>query len=321
MKIVNSIERYLRELLKIECSPVLWGESIYLPMLLQSDYSYYQVTILGVTAILMIDKKPGEKSPATIKREVEGVRYKFNIQVIYVCEGVSSSKRSRLIEQKVSFIVPGNQMYLPLLRLDLRENFRVAFKPKALLSPSAQAFLLYVLYHKEITQFTILKTAASMGAATMTMKHNFDELEFFGIGEHTKISRIRTITFTVSGKKLWEQAKPFMRSPITRKKTLYGQIPNGGYLSGLSALASHSLIAETAKPVYAFYRDEWKKLKINEPKIINKKTADIEIWSYNPQLFSSDNKVDTLSLFLSMQADPDERIQSALKKMMEEFKW
>jgi hypothetical protein len=29
-----------------------------------------------------------------------------------------------LIEQKVSFIVPGNQLYLPDLGLDLREYFR-----------------------------------------------------------------------------------------------------------------------------------------------------------------------------------------------------
>ena len=37
---------------------------------------------------------------------------------------MASYERKRLIEQKVPSIVPGNQLYLPDLGLDLREYFR-----------------------------------------------------------------------------------------------------------------------------------------------------------------------------------------------------
>jgi len=44
--------------------------------------------------------------------------------LIYVRAQVTAYNRKRLIEQKVPFIVPGNQMYLPMLAIDLREHFR-----------------------------------------------------------------------------------------------------------------------------------------------------------------------------------------------------
>jgi DNA-binding MarR family transcriptional regulator len=321
MKIITDLEQYLHDLLNIECAPVLWVESRKLPLFLRSEYSYYQISLLGANALLMIDKKTAEQTPANIKKQVEGVREKCQWEVIYVCEAISSTNRNRLIGQKVSFIVPGNQMYLPLLGLDLREHFRNIIKAKTFLSPSAQAFLLYVLYHKEKTQFSPKETAISMGYTPMTMTRSFDELEVLGIGEHTKIGKDRFVTFRVHGKELWEQAKPFMKSPIKKKITLYDQIPKGGFIAGISALASKSMIAETSKPVYAFSADKWKEIKLKESKNIYNETAEIEIWSYLPSLFSVDNKVDALSLFLSMQEDPDERVQSALVKMMEEFKW
>ena len=321
MKIISDIVQYLRDLLSVECIPVLWGESKKLPLFLRSNYSFYQVTLLNRNALLMVDKKEIEQTPASIKKQIEEVREKCHMEIIYVCEAVSSVNRNRLIGQKVSFIVPGNQMYLPLLGLDLRENFKKALKAKTFLSPSAQALLLYVLYHKEKTQFSPKETAISMGYTPMTMTRSFDELEVLGIGEHAKNGKDRILSFKLGGKKLWEQAKPFMKSPIKKKISLYDQVPKGGFFAGISALASNSMIAETSKPVFAFSVDEWKKLKINESKNIYNETAEIEIWSYNPRLFSTDNKVDTLSLFLSMQGDPDERVQSALEKMIEEFRW
>ncbi len=49
--------------------------------------------------------------------------------------------------------------------------------------------------------------------------------------------------------------------------------------------------------------------------------ARLESWSYNPALLSDHPRVDTLSLYLSLRKDPDERVQAALEDMMEAFPW
>jgi len=47
----------------------------------------------------------------------------------------------------------------------------------------------------------------------------------------------------------------------------------------------------------------------------------IEVWSYDPATLSQDGIVDPLSLFLSLRDDPDERVQGALRRMLEGLPW
>jgi len=49
-------------------------------------------------------------------------------------------------------------------------------------------------------------------------------------------------------------------------------------------------------------------------------SSELEIWNYNPELFSKDGIVDPFSLYLRLEADGDERIESALENMMEKIK-
>lgn len=48
---------------------------------------------------------------------------------------------------------------------------------------------------------------------------------------------------------------------------------------------------------------------------------EIELWNYSPLLFQEDDVVDRFSLYLSLQDNADERVQSALEKMMEDALW
>lgn len=50
-------------------------------------------------------------------------------------------------------------------------------------------------------------------------------------------------------------------------------------------------------------------------------SIELEIWNYSPLLFQEDNVIDRFSLYLSLRDNVDERVQSALEKMMEEVVW
>lgn len=47
----------------------------------------------------------------------------------------------------------------------------------------------------------------------------------------------------------------------------------------------------------------------------------IEVWSYDPAPLSVDGVVDPLSLSLSLRDDPDERVQGALRRMVDGLPW
>ena len=66
--------------------------------------------------------------------------------VVYVTEALASYERRHLIAKKVPFIVPGNQLFLPELGIDLREYFRGrAPTADVHLSPATQAVLIATL--------------------------------------------------------------------------------------------------------------------------------------------------------------------------------
>jgi len=95
--------------------------------------------------------------------------------------------------------------------------------------------------------------------------------------------------------------------------------------AGLTALAHFTLLAPPSVPVYAVSLDDWKSMKlinaVVELPAAEPQSYEIEIWNYSPFLFKEEDVVDRFSLYLSLRDNDDERVQSALEKMMEEALW
>jgi hypothetical protein len=76
---------------------------------------------------------------------------------------------------------------------------------------------------------------------------------------------------------------------------------------------------------FAMAGKKWKKIKNRsdgmELTIAEPDACQLEIWSYSPRLFEKGDVVDRFSLYLSLQANDDERVESALEKMMEQITW
>jgi hypothetical protein len=102
--------------------------------------------MMDLNCLLAVDKNGEERPPAAIQKQLAQVGKKWNQSVIYLRHGVTSYNRQRLIKHKVPFVIPGNQLYLPMLGMDLRERFRQVEKQKPTLDPSTQLLLLYVLH-------------------------------------------------------------------------------------------------------------------------------------------------------------------------------
>jgi len=232
-----------------------------------------------------------------------------------------------LIEQKVPFVVPGNQMYLPMLGIDLREHFRqIRSDAPSKLSPSTQAVVLHALLHGAGNGYTPSRLANQLGYTVMTLTRAFNELASLCLGEVVTEGRERVLRFREERRDLWERSREFMRSPVKRRVNIR---PPGGHWegvpAGLTALAHFTLLAPPGNPVYAVSVQDWKSMKllgaVEELEMPEPQSYETEIWNYAPLLFVENEVVDRCSLYLSMQGSTDERVEAALEEMMEKVKW
>lgn len=326
--LLDKFEQYLKDTIGIVATPKKWTGAEQLPYFLLDLYSFHEVSIQQIHILLMVARDEKEQTPAIIRKHIIQVKEKWGNEVVYLHPSVSSYNRKRLIEHKVPFVVPGNQMYLPLLGIDLREHFRKIRSTPPKFSPSTQAVILSALLSGEENTCTPSRLANKLGYASMTLTRAFDELESVGLGDVSIEGRERILRFSEMKKALWEKARGLMRSPVKRRT--YIKLLNSdrtGVKAGLTALAHYSQLAPPSTSTCALSMEEWSFMKqhkdfiemaIPEPEA---NTFQIEIWNYPPRLFAESGVVDRLSLFLSLKDNKDERVESALQKMIANIAW
>lgn len=326
-KLLREFERYLRDTLQITVAPKEWEDVGNLPFFLRDLYTFFQLNLLNLPCLLMVARDNEGQTPATVRKQITQVQSKWTGEVIYLCPTLSAYNRKRLIEQRVPFVSPGNQMYLPMLGIDLREHFRqTRISTPGKISPATQAVLIHALLQEKVQGFTPSRLAYQLGYTAMTLTRAFTELETLGLGDVFTVGRERVLSFGDNKKDLWERAQEFMRSPV--KKRIFIRPPAepwAGLPAGLTALAQKSMLASPATPVYAIGMNVWQAMQLHPGiEILPHWEADaveVEIWNYSPLLFQNDDVVDPFSLYLSLRDSTDERVQSALEKMMTEFLW
>lgn len=296
-----------------------WGE---LPIFLGDFYNFYETSLLEHPSLLMVAKEEAEVTPAMVRKHWEQVQKKWGGLCIYCQSTVSAYNRKRLIEHRVPFVVPGNQMYLPDLGIDLREHFRkLRDRSIKTFSPATQVVVIHALLNKK-EGFTPSEMARELGYTLMTMTRAFDELQATTIGEENRKGKERWWHFSGSKRDLWEQTKPFMKSPLKTRTWLNSK--NAFSIAGLSALSQLSMLNPPLLSVVAVSPDQWKSLKqsgIEELPSSDGALIELEVWNYDPNLFAKDAVVDPFSLYLSLQGNRDERVEAALEEMMEKVEW
>jgi hypothetical protein len=324
-----SVQAYLKETLGIAPKARAWPGVAKLPYFLHDAFEVRELTLLGRQILLAIDRQPYMLGLASIRRQMDTLRHRAGLPVVYVTGALASYERKRLIEQKVAFIVPGNQLYLPDLGIDLREYFRRSpDAPGGALSPATQAMLIAVLlrgpWHAE---WQPAEVAKGLGYSAMTLSRAVKELTATGIASLHTEGRARWLRMERTAAETWETAKPMLRSPSKRrfwaKPTPDGSAPNIR-LAGLSALARYSMLAELEWQVYAVSPAQWKATTRAGIAILPEHlpgACEWELWHYSPALVPDSDTVDPLSLTLSLQGNSDERILLALDELRERFPW
>jgi hypothetical protein len=326
--LIRDLKHYFRETLGIQIEPKLWKGNEDLPFFLHDLYVFYTISLQGKPCILMVARESEVATPTNVRKHIALLHVKAGIPCIYVSKTASSYNRKRLVKQGVQFVIPHKQIYLPSLGIDWLDICRYCheFRVVSKLTPSTQVVVLYALLHEK-NQFFPLALAKALNYSTMTMTRALNELEGANLGKTTRKGKERLFTFSYDLSLLWMQAEPLMQNPVKRRVWLELKAKNvkeikslKRVLAGFSALAEQSMLSSPAVPIYAVCMRDWKALEksINIHELPSEEGADIEIeiWKYDPRLFTKDGVVDTFSLYLSLRENQDERVEAELQKFI-----
>jgi DNA-binding transcriptional ArsR family regulator len=322
LNLLKKLQQYFREVLNTHVTVHPWTRTGELPFFLTDLYEFYEFSLFDTPCLLMISKNSSILTPMNICKHLEQIQKIWNGFTIYVQSTISFYNRKRLIQRRVPFIVPGNQMYLPQFGIDLREHFRkLLSKQEKFLSPATHAAVIYALVRETSEDLTPSTLAKQLGYTPMTMTRAFDELEGAEIGEIYRVGKERHWRFA-NKKALWEKAKIFLKSPV--KKRVYVKQGHPKILAGISALSKFSMISPPTFSVFAIGSEgyeQWKSQGIEELPTSEDANFELEIWHYDPELFGKNGVADPFSLYLSFRTNTDERVATALDEMMENIAW
>jgi phosphoribosylformylglycinamidine (FGAM) synthase PurS component len=304
-----------------------------LPVYINATYVFMQGSLYQRNVVFAIPKDLDSLS--ILQTEKQFSLLKGNLGLIVLCmPQIATYNRKRLIEKGVNFIVPGKQLFLPDLLIDLRESDlgeNIRRKAPALL-PSAQFLVIYHLIHKEkkwrLEGQPFKAIAEKTGYTATAITKAIDNLKYEEIvdvsGEKEKYIRFR-----LERSELWHDllGRKLFINPVL-KKVYMDEKPHKPFMlmAGASALPEYSDMNPSRQVNYATDRTTFYELQ-ESGRLVNLNEQEgkfgLEVWKYDPlklvgELPIDKPVVDPLSLYLSLQGHTDERIEMALDQIIEQ---
>ncbi len=321
---VLEVERYLKDNIDEQTTIKTWNYADKIPIFLRDIYEFYTIKILDAQCILLeiIGETPRIDA---INKHINRIEKITNEQIVLYYREITRYRRKSLIQNKIPFIIEDGQIFLPFLGLHLKKIEDSLEKQINRFTPSAQVAYLYFLYNKE-TVVNTTEFSKVFGWNSMTSSRALNELYnvkllTYEIGGETGRSKYYS---RISDPDYFEKGKVFLNSPI--KKVVYvKKKPKSLLIAGLEALSEVTMINPPRHKVRAIYSHDLNKNNLeiikNKDIIKDKKLVELQIWEYDPKLFTKKYIVDTASLYASLKEENDERIEQALEEVLREEKW
>lgn len=291
-----------------------WDKKQALPLYVAGNYEIDEAIVSNNRFIVM---SPIGDLPTLLamKKHIEKIQKIDDVPVAFYLKNLSGFRRKGMLESNIPFMTE-KQVFLPFIGTLLMEEKNNALYKEKFMFSTQQLFLMY-LYNRQ-NKLYVANVGKKLPYSAMTLSRAVKQLEASDLFLVYKDGVNKVIESKYDRRELFERAKPFLLDPVRK----YGyieksRIDENMVLASESALAKNSMLNPSKLITYAI--DE-QKMDINqmENELVDpNKQIRLELWGYDPKLFSDDNVADGLSVALSLREIVDERIEEAIDECIE----
>ena len=231
-----------------------------LPISVSSNFSFYEGCLLRQSVLLAYIKDGDSVPPAQMKKLLDIIQRQTKLVVILITPCISSYNKVRLVAQKVNFVIPDKQMFLPSLLLDIKPDRKIGSDLKETIPHFAQCLLLYHLQISSIVGTSSYELSDKFGVSYATVNKS---LRWLASKNLIKLEGVKTKTVQIelSNRELWYKALPMFVSPIEQLHYTDALL-EGMMISGVNALASYTMLNEESRQCWAITKKELKNLNV-----------------------------------------------------------
>lgn len=317
----------LREYLKSglggmgECHSVQLPSSF--PLIISNGYVFQRTEVMGRACIVALSVEGISYTPRRVQKQLARVEDACGLPVVFVTRTLHPHDKERYLAIGQSLVVPGRFAYLPFVGTRQDDSRRSFVLTRDTFSPIAQMIVLAFLEHKLKLPVLIKDVQELLHVTPPAVQNAFREIEGLGLAERRRIpaSRALELVFAVEGYELWEQAQPFLVSPVKRIVGLSAMPPRGGdcVIAGVDALSEISRLNTQSPTEFALPLEGFVKRNLE---VVSTRDAPFrgQLWSYSPVRLGG-TTIDVLSLILSLRGVVDDRVQIEIARILETFGW
>lgn len=313
VKTVSYIELLTGEKVNILPLDIKLRERI--PMYLLGAYDLFEGVLYDKHLCFALVDKDADTTPAQYFKRAQALLQATGLFPVFVIANIAAYNAQRLTKNRVNFIVPGKQLFLPALLIDLGKNMEDSPMPESI-PATAQLMILYHLEEAVLNGKTGKEIAEIIGASTANVTRALRWLVAKGFAV-VNGGKPKYLRFSHNGKALWNATLGYLKSPVL--KTIRTNMNPQGLTCGQNALAEYGMLIEANHEMVAIGPRDYRAIKQDTDSLYGEN--EIQVWMYDPQSLAKDMLVDKLSLYLSMRDSDDERVQKELKTIIEEMIW
>ena len=300
-------------------------EDRFIPNICILTFSMAGYMIEDVPCVLLSPFEDSTQVSILMKR-ADLVRQAVNRPCILILTSLDSMNRRQLIYNKVPFIIPGKQLYLPFLGTLLSDRGMGKKKKVQSLSPSSQFLLLYHFQKESLENISLLEVSERLKYSQKTISLAASELSELGLCAVERLhGNVKYLRFIDRPANLWRSAFAHMKQPIAKvlyiPEQLLGNLP-GLVMSYDSALEYYTDISAPAYKSYAIEKSYAKAInKGYESPSLFEGAVRLELWKYSPSAITNNGYIDPLSMALCYKDEDDERVQGEIDKLLHNKLW
>ena len=266
-----------------------WDKKQALPLYVAGNYEIDEAIVSNNRFIVMSPIGDLPTLPA-MKKHIEKIQKIDDVPVAFYLKNLSDFRRKGMLESNIPFMTE-KQVFLPFIGTLLMEEKNNALYKEKFMFSTQQLFLMY-LYNRQ-NKLYVANVGKKLPYSAMTLSRAVKQLEASDLFLVYKDGVNKVIESKYDRRELFERAKPFLLDPVRK----YGyieksRIDENMVLASESALAKNSMLNPSKLITYAI--DE-QKMDINqmENELVDpNKQIRLELWGYDPKLFSDDNVAD-----------------------------